>query len=687
MADEVIVVTLTAEAGQKWDEQKKTGAIGNHSSGIGKRSRLHLVFMPDGVAPGQTVRIRLREIKLDRGGNMMYRGEPAPVEYTERWKDNGDGTASRVTISTNWLLGELEEGVLETRALATRDGTPSIRSDFQVVWGQDMASSTIEDRQIQTIPLEKERVEGGNLVWGKISEREETLPIQAHPLKKVEPNWEGDWPKTAFDVRYNPDWKIVAYTFPGMVKTTFGAMPRWWQVEQEARYAVCVCGRRRRDVQVDDGYGKCELCRAEEHCVRCNKQTNVTLIGGNLVCDACKPLEEMEQLIARMLTADHKSAIAAEARRLLAGEVFAKAEAMVILGAILDHLTATWIRDDLLRKWAGYDWFYFCNEGIYGSRLTLAGLQILEFLPQAIGNGLVELVAWITTGGTHFVKTQIEGQNQAPQVTEYELQQLVAKLQASQPVLANWLRGSEQDRVAALSAKARLVAVESAGYSPELRDAVQEAKNLLYGEAQDYRFYLRKLLEAESLAAEIKRQQEAELAAQAAVERGERERLAPILEVAGDDIQSARSAQRFAEAVTEILGARQAIEVLREELDAPYGRARRQEAIRIKVSGIEGTEIGSRFLSFSRARDVNSWLAGAIAWLETSQEKIAEPTVVQPAPMPTAGGSFTDVGNRWFKCPSGHTMRVDKADWAQYQQGEAISLSCSLCGTKGEMKK
>jgi len=66
---------------------------------------------------------------------------------------------------------------------------------------------------------------------------------------------------------------------------------------------------------------------------------------------------------------------------------------------------------------------------------------------------------------------------------------------------------------------------------------------------------------------------------------------------------------------------------------------------------------------------------------------LREDEIVAKSPEPIEGGKFTDVGNRWFKCPSGHTTRVDKADWTRYQQGEVLLLTCSLCASQGMIKR
>jgi len=48
---------------------------------------------------------------------------------------------------------------------------------------------------------------------------------------------------------------------------------------------------------------------------------------------------------------------------------------------------------------------------------------------------------------------------------------------------------------------------------------------------------------------------------------------------------------------------------------------------------------------------------------------------------------FTEMSSRWFKCDSGHTVRVDKSDWSRYTQGEALSLSCVTCNAQGTAQR
>jgi hypothetical protein len=90
----------------------------------------------------------------------------------------------------------------------------------------------------------------------------------------------------------------------------------------------------------------------------------------------------------------------------------------------------------------------------------------------------------------------------------------------------------------------------------------------------------------------------------------------------------------FAKDVQEIVGTKQGIDILREELGAPYGRARRQEAILLKMPGIDSTDAGYRFLLFGRARDVDAWLEGAVAWLEGALT-MSNPTNRVATPQPT----------------------------------------------------
>lgn len=95
--------------------------------------------------------------------------------------------------------------------------------------------------------------------------------------------------------------------------------------------------------------------------------------------------------------------------------------------------------------------------------------------------------------------------------------------------------------------------------------------------------------------------------------------LAATIEAVGNDVETARRAKAFAEAVLQCCGGKvsRALQILESELTAPYGRARRQDAIQRNLPGIGDTEAGQRFLGHGRASDVDTTLAGAVAWLKS----------------------------------------------------------------------
>jgi hypothetical protein len=496
-----IIETLLAEKGKRYEEDGQ--AIASY--------RRSIVFLPKGVQPGQKVRVRLIEIegKKDARGHPMYRAEPAPVEYTERWKDNGDGTASRVKVAIDWLLKESEVEVIETRKLESREARAWLYTERSVVWGSSLTSSFVEEVEVRSVPIESEVVKNGALVWERTSEREErSQPVQ-RPVSRVE-GVGGQWYQNRFNATYEPPWSLelkVHFQVEGEEKyitqnTTWGEIPSWLQAELETRYPVCSCGRQRRDVEVPDGYAKCELCRAEETCQRCGKQAKITVINGKLVCDTCQPYEEQEQLIALYLTDAHRQAIADEARKLLAGQALESELGFQVLKAGLGHITYSYTRDRILRRYEGYRWYYFTDEGVFGTEFEPAALQVLQYLPQATGNSLVELVAWVVgglkpSGPDFYLQTQVEGKEGVkPQITEDLLKQVVAKLEAGQPVLADWLRGSESERLAALEAFRQAEELASAPYGSRIYELYGEARQALESEEQDYKTALEALQKA-----------------------------------------------------------------------------------------------------------------------------------------------------------------------------------------------
>ncbi|MDP3795489.1 MAG: hypothetical protein Q8R13_06265 [bacterium] len=94
------------------------------------------------------------------------------------------------------------------------------------------------------------------------------------------------------------------------------------------------------------------------------------------------------------------------------------------------------------------------------------------------------------------------------------------------------------------------------------------------------------------------------------------------------------------------------------------------------------------------------WNLG-IRWRELSKEDNAPPPAPIPAkieaPVPVVveqavqeapAGSFTEAGNRYFRCGScGRMERMAKADWKDYQSSMEKTLTCEGCGKTAQVKK
>lgn len=455
-----------------------------------------IVFLPKGVKPGSSVRVKLEEIREDSRGRMMYRGVPASVDYTERWKNNDDGTISRVTISTNWLLEEREEGTIETRQASEREVVYTTRTDSRIVWGQDQASSSVEQTKVTVYHTQREQAAyNGTLDWVKTAEREQKDAPVLVAITKVVCGY-GDLSVRKLELAYQAAWTLSAdaYYMSGSYETyvrentTWGALPVWLQSQLQANYVICVCGRSRCETQ-SDGYGKCEKCRAEEVCVRCGKQTKVANLNGRLVCNDCKPYEEQEQLVARCVTIEKREELAKIAETLLTAEALPEDAAMVILGVTLGHVESEWYRTHWLEEWKGYAFYYFTDQGVYGTKFSAAALAILKFLPYAVGNQLVELIAWVAGRmkeqdweyyGDFYHSTQVKGESRKPSLTESALADLN---------IAMRLRGSEADRQAVM---AWLSSGDKPGDDygsrpgPRLEAIREEVKKLMQASEQDY---------------------------------------------------------------------------------------------------------------------------------------------------------------------------------------------------------
>jgi hypothetical protein len=485
----------------------------NPGEAIATYGRNHIVFLPKGAIVGKNVRVKLIALeKKDGRGNTMYRGIPASDIEAEMWKDNGNGTISRLKIRTNWLGVVNEVGMIETRPLAKRDGQPSAKSDKKVIWRKDLPTSVIEERQSTLIPLEEEKVEDGQVVWRKTGDREENVKVLSHPVKRIEVSIEATWPWTNLNISTNGvsgNIKTDKEETSIRLGTSFQEMPDWWQKEIEARFQICACGKYRYDAQSTDGYKKCQTCREHEHCQICGKESKITIINNQMVCDSCKASLDYEQLINQLLTADHKTAIAAEVKKLLGSEMtLEKVGGEAVLRSSMGHLTSEARQSNLIDKWSGYYWYYFSESGIYGSKFSPAVLKIFEFLPQASGNGLVEIITW-TAGGVkpgrhdYYTLRQVEGDEKVEfrfSTLKDLLEEIIVKLAAKEPVLADLLRGSEKSRLEALEGYRKIVEKFGSDSSQ-----AREVEEILQNQKQDYSAALEKIREIEELIAGEKR--------------------------------------------------------------------------------------------------------------------------------------------------------------------------------------
>lgn len=270
------IQTLPIQEGKKWDARTGEGAIASIDRCI--------IFAPRGAVPGKSARLKLAVLKdsagnvrVDAGGYPMYRSTPAPVEYFDHWRDNGNKTVTRVTVSRNWLLEEAEEGECETR------------------------------------PVLKTKVWAGE--------------FESH---RLDPSYQDSWSLTT----------DAYYTETDYVRNTtvWGGLPLWLRQETEALRPVCVCGRQRVDTpNISDGYAKCELCRGEEECDLCGREnTRVKIFEGRRICSACEQMAEQVKQAEQKLDPAARQAVADEARRLLAGKALPREAGEVLLACLPD---------------------------------------------------------------------------------------------------------------------------------------------------------------------------------------------------------------------------------------------------------------------------------------------------------------------------------------------------------------
>jgi len=506
------IVTLLVEEGNKGPGSP----IATHCP---SRRERYLVFMPSRAPVGQKVRVRLTEVgKTDTRGSKLYRGEAAPAVYEDRWKDNGDGTASRVTVSIDWLLHEKEEGECERKTLGKDSPRPdrAIRANrYTIDLSTSLAMATVLEETVVTTPLVSERVDNtvqGGLIWAEtgkseIVEKSDIFAVsrvcdtnrQLRLDQLVQVGWDAEWPMSL----------AIYFTKAGSETNVnesakWSKLPAWVQTVVQACWPVCSC-RRERVVLAQghktDEYPKCSKCRSEAHCDRCSKAGStekLSFLSGRLVCQSCLPYEKAEQHINQHCTQAHKAKVIADAEILLLGQVMPAELGFLVLKSGLGHVAEGWNKEQILSRWKGYQWYYLTDEGIYGSKFSPATLQIFQFVSQATGNGLVEMMAWLSGGQKvdldrdFFIKTQVKGEN----ATLPQVEDIVQKLVGGSNALGDRLRDSEKSRLEMLDAVKSIESLRGEGFRSSL---FLEIQNLMEGDAQEYGSVIQKVAELKAL--------------------------------------------------------------------------------------------------------------------------------------------------------------------------------------------
>jgi hypothetical protein len=158
-----------------------------------------------------------------------------------------------------------------------------------------------------------------------------------------------------------------------------------------------------------------------------------------------------------------------------------------------------------------------------------------------------------------------------------------------------------------------------------------------------------------------------------------------VWEAVGDDEYTAEKAVELAKTAADFVGKEKALRVFEQESNAHYGRVRRQDAVCYSMYQIAQTEIGDSFLNLYRARDVDAWLAGAVACLEADRE--IEKLKDQVAESKSGEGTFTKSGGRYFQCSCGRKERVTKSEMRTYKSGGTLEITCSICGAQGTVSE
>ncbi|MFH1621198.1 MAG: hypothetical protein ABIB04_03885 [Patescibacteria group bacterium] len=436
------IETVLAKAGNNPAEAVAT---------IGRRS---ICFLPRGVTPGQEVRVELVELgKNDSRGNPMFRGVAAPTETVVEWREL-DGRFESVEFSVDWKLQKTEKRVLESRVPVKRDGVPSRNASFKVDWAQSFTDARIKVEIKTEIPELEEQLGSNGPAMIEKTRRDGGTTVEEFALKTLEPCRSGyvdsnDWHGKRLRASYEGEPKLFVSFILSYGEKSFetnsqewSSLPTWLKEQLSAPYPLCGCGQSRFDS------------------------------AGHHACADCETIE-------RVLPAEKRQEIAALAEKLLAVEPLPREAGEIVLKSTLGHVTSEYTRDSILRQWSGFAWYYFAGDGVYGSKFPRSALQVLRFIAQAEGDGLLELAAWLCGRdkaddceryGDYFVATQVKGESRS------------RTLQSNRDATAAIrLRGSEADRLAALEAYAEMVEVWGKDSSQ-----AESLNTILQGESQDY---------------------------------------------------------------------------------------------------------------------------------------------------------------------------------------------------------
>jgi len=510
---ENLIAVLLVEEGKKPGQPIATYSLGRRDN--------YLVFMPSNAPVGQQARVKLIETgKYDSRGQMLYRAIPASVEYSESWRDNGDGTISLVLFSINWLLQKSVEGERERRFLekdVARNEEAKTRTEYSIDWGSDFSLSTVTETEIKETPICEEYIEDGEIHWREANKQETRNDLDIYQITRAGgieqslsksnlllPNWDPNW-QIKLEIYFikNGQEENISY------QTEWGKLSGFVQQQLQVKWPLCSCGRERialaQDQKTDD-YPKCNKCRSEETCERCGEHKKINYLDGHLVCDDCVPYESAEQLINKSITMENKKVLAELVKKMLAAQPLEAELGIMILKNNLSHVPDVWTQNNILNQWK-YPWYYLTEDGFFGSKFSPTALSVLRYLPQANGNGLVEMIAWLTggfqDGNDFYTLTQVKGQKKSLPTSYFSNVIAMIASENYSRLIVEKLCGSDSDRQLVL--KGQKVLEAHASEHEKIRSCLQEVNRILYSNDQDYQKALKIISEADNLIQNLQR--------------------------------------------------------------------------------------------------------------------------------------------------------------------------------------